>query len=193
VAQFASADELAARLGIELQGDEESRADALLSLASGLIQDAARQVIELVEDETVILRGSREGKILLPERPVVSISSVLIAGDSQDPSSYYLDRDHLARAGGGLWGDLLSPTTLGDPSEELVVTYTHGFEETPGSVKAICLEAVVRAWVNPGAVAQEGYGGERVVYPVQGLLLTSEERRTLRKLTGRRSESSALR
>lgn len=183
MAQFASADELAARLGIELQGDEESRADALLSLASSLIQDAARQVIELVEDETVILRGSREGKILLPERPVVSISSVLIAGDSQDPSSYYLDRDHLARAGGGLW----------DPSEELVVTYTHGFEETPGSVKAICLEAVVRAWVNPGAVAQEGYGGERVVYPVQGLLLTSEERRTLRKLTGRRSESSALR
>ena len=40
---------------------------------------------------------------------------------------------------------------------------------------------------------EEGYGGERVVYPVQGLLLTSEERRTLRKLTGRRSESSALR
>lgn len=189
MAQFASADDLAAQLGIELTENEESRADALLSLASGLIQDAARQTIELVENETVVMRRARGAVVLLAERPVVSVSSVLAGGDALAADTYYLDGDCLVRSG-GTWGDLLGVGFSGN--DELVVTYTHGYEEIPETIKGICVAAVVRAWVNPGAVAQEGYGSERVVYPVQGMLLTAQERRALRKVTGRRSEPSAV-
>ena len=192
MAQFATAAELAARLGVTFAGDEGSRATALLTLASGLIQQEARQTIELVTDDVLTIRGTRERKLLLPERPVVSVSSITLGGSAVSSDSYYIDGDHLVRGSGG---DFLSDFSggYGSAASPLVITYTHGYATIPDAIKAICIEAVVRVWVNPGSVAREAYGSESVVYPVQGMALTPDERRSLRRTLGRRSESATVR
>lgn len=197
MAQFATADELAARLGITLAGGEVTRANTLLTLASGLIQGEARQTIARVTDDVLAIRGLTEGKILLPERPVISVSAVSLADDLVNADDYYLDGDELVRGGigwsawldrydfgGGRWGSSSSP---------LVVTYTHGYSTIPDAIKSVCVESTVRAYVNPGSVEQEAYGSERTSYGAVGLTLTDDERRIVRRVCGRRSESLAVR
>jgi hypothetical protein len=197
VAQFATANELAARLGITLAGGETTRANTLLSLASGLIQGETRQQIELVEDDELAVRGLVEGRILLPERPVVSVAAVSLNGEAVPSGGYYLDGDTLVRGGGGwtAWLDAQDGIggRWGSNRTPLTVTYTHGYETIPDAIKAVCIEAAVRAYVNPGSVEQEAYGSERTSYGAVGLTLTPEERRTVKRAVSRRSESLAVR
>lgn len=183
MAEFATAEELAARLDLSLTEAEKARAKSLLALASGLVQQVARQVIERVEDDQLIRRGTPESTIRLPERPVESVSSVTLDGEAlAEDESWYRDGNELTRPAG--WGRA---------SEALVITYTHGYTVIPDAIKAVVLEAVVRVWVNPGSVSQEGYGSERVAYADAGLVLTREERRTVRRVVSRGSESVPLR
>jgi hypothetical protein len=197
MAQFATANELAARLGITLAGDEAARANTLLTLASGLIQGATRQRIERVENDVLAIRGLTEGRILLPERPVISVSAVSLNGETVNAGDYYLDGDSLVRGGsgwtawldaqdfgGGRWGSSRTPLT---------VTYTHGYETIPGAIKTVCIESAVRAYVNPGSVEQESYGSERTSYGAVGLTLTPDERSIVRRAVSRGAESLAIR
>lgn len=197
MAPFASADELAERLGVTFDEAEESRATSLLTTASGLIQAEARQRIEKVDGDELTLRGRNEPRLLLPERPVISVASVSQGGTELSSSVWYLDSDELVRKGGWytnfLAGYEWDGSGWGSPDIEIVVTYTHGYETIPEAIKGVCLEAAVRAYVNPGSVSQEAYGSERTSYPVQGLMLTGEEKRTIHRELGRRSESLALR
>lgn len=180
---FATHDELAARLGIELTVEEETRADALLELASAVIQEEAGQVIERVEDDVLTLRGVPSRRLRLPERPVESVSGVVLAGETLDEGDHwYLEGDELVRTGPvfGFWPSI--GYGFGNPDQELVITYTHGFATIPGAIKAVCLEAVVRVWVNPASVRQEGYGSEQVAYQAgNGLVLTEYERRVVHR------------
>lgn len=184
MAQFATAAELAARLGVTLTKDEEARANVLLTQASGLIQDVTGQTIEKVTDDELIRIGQEDNRMRLPQRPVISVSSVTLAGEVQEADTYHLEGD-----------ELVSYCGWGYPDETLVVTYTHGFAEVPETVKAICLEAVVRVWVNPGSVSTDEHGSERVQYGRdRGLLLAETELSTLaRILAPRASRSMRLR
>src|SRR5581483_3923985 len=78
--RFADSDDLAARLGLVFTDDEHVRANTLLEIASGLIQDEAKQKIALVTDDVFTMPGTTEQLIKLPERPVVSVSSVTLDG-----------------------------------------------------------------------------------------------------------------
>ena len=188
MAAFATHQDLAARLGVTLTSDEQTRATALLALASGLIRSVARQRIELVEDDTLTIRGSGESTYLLPERPVVSVSSVTINGTAADAATWWLEDDTLVRPGG-----------FGSTRWPLVIVYTHGYpaDEIPEAIKAVCLEAVVRVWVNPGSVVSERVGSEQTTYTLQGaptgLLLTADERRAVRHAVRRGARSEVLR
>lgn len=191
---FAAASDLASRLGITLTEDEQVRADALLGLATGVIKGEAGQEIERVEDDEITLRGTRERRILLPERPVVSVSSVTIDEVEIASTGWFVDGDHLVRRSS--WLDFMDGLDFEGwdvAAAEIAVTYTHGYDPVPGAIKAICLEAAVRAYVNPGSVGQESYGSERTSYPVQGLTLTSAEKSTIRRTLGRRAGMLALR
>jgi hypothetical protein len=183
MSQFATADELAARLDVDFTEDEGERADAHLTLASGLIQASARQVIEMVEDDELTRRGSRESSIILPERPVVEVSAVTLRG--RDVTGWYLDGDELVRSSGaGLRSEdpFASCGAWGSPDSELVITYTHGYEEIPDAIKAICLECVVRV-----------YAMKDLSDGVSGLWLMQSEKDTICRVTGRRVSSSPLR
>lgn len=183
MAQFATADDLADRLAVTLTGPEQTRAGKLLTLASGLIQKEARQKVERIAGDTLTRRGSYSSRVRLPERPVESITSVTLDGTALvEDDDYYRDGDELVRSVG--WGN---------PSDELVVVYTHGYTAIPDAVKAICVEMVVRVWVNPGAARQEAIGSENVSYGAVGLLLTSDEKSVIRDALRRTSGSVTLR
>lgn len=179
---FATNAEFANRLGVTLTAGEQTDADNLLALASDLIRSETGQTIDLVEDDELTRRGSPGSRIRLPQRPVVDVTAVTLAGVAVSSDDWYVEGDELVRsqwdAGnqahfgfGGSWGQ---------PTQELVITYTHGYSTIPGVVKAVCLEMVVRAWVNPGTVLAETHGSESVTYQrSNGLLLTDDERRAL--------------
>lgn len=199
VASFATAADLAERLGLTLTDDEETRATALLARASGLICDEAKQDIVLVEDDTLTRQGTTDERILLPERPVVSVASVTLDGGAlTEGGAWYLDGNEIVRKGWTLMlgGELYGCRGFGWESQELVIVYTHGYDddEIPPLLKEIAVEMVVRVWVNPGSVIQESIAGEGATYapysaPPRGLLVTAAEASQLRRMFGRKARS----
>jgi hypothetical protein len=203
---FASSDDLAARLRITLTDEEETDADSLLELASGLVRVAVKQTIDLVEDDELELPGTNDELILLPQRPVVSVASVTIDGAALiEGTHWYLEKNSIVRMPAPLRGDPLqlnSPYLLGGnrrgfgwPTQTLEIVYTHGWAEgSPGLelARATVVEAVVRVWVNPGAVIEETVGNTRTMYSMRsgtempsGLMLTPAEEKKLRRFFGR--------
>lgn len=191
MALFASSDDLAARLGVTLTSGEQSRADELLTLVSGLVQREARQRIELVINDVLTVPGTPDTRFRLPERPIVAVTNVTVNGLTVTPGigsmNYSRHADYLSR-----------PYGWGIPEQSVVVTYTHGYAEIPDAIKAVCLEAVVRAWVNPGNVLREVHGSEMTMYAAgtvtpTGLLLTAEEQRVVHDTIRRPAGSTVLR
>lgn len=206
--QFASNDDLAGRVffgnGNTFTDAEKTAADALLTLASGLIQDVTGQVIARVTDDVLTMPGTPEDRIVLPEKPVISIASIMLDdAPLVEGSDWYLDGSTIFRKAafynrdfGILNGPYLLGSSFGTPLQTLTITYTHGYAEDdiPATVKAICMEAVVRCFVNPGAVARETVGNTSTVYDnmrfsPSGLVLTDDERRTLKRKFGPRALS----
>lgn len=196
--RFASSTDLQAWLGVDLTAAEHIRAGRLLADATGLVQKATRQTIARVTNDVFTRPGAYADRIRLPERPVVAVTSVVLDDETLTAGDeWYLDGDELVRVGvwptsqnhfktlGGGWGD---------PSQALIVTYTHGYDPVPETVKAVCLQAVTRVWTNPGMVQQENYGPMQTAYgPARGLVLTTEEIQAVRQAVGRTSASTVLR
>lgn len=206
VLPFANASDLEHRLGIDFTADEEARANVLLTLATRLIQQETKQTIALVENDTLEVRSIYDERFRLPERPVVSIASVTLTPQQGEPTTidtntYYLDGDELVRASfPAHYQQFFTNWQRGwlGPLYTLSIVYTHGFAAVPDLVKAICMEIVVRVWVNPGSVARETVGNVSTVYdnnrfsPV-GLAITDAERSALSDLLRRHSGSVKLR
>lgn len=147
MAAFADSNDLASYSGdSSLDG---LRGTLLLEQASAVIRSYCRQTFDFVVDDEVELRGTWSRKLYLPERPVVSVSSVTI--DRAATTSWRRVRDVLYSRSGS-WGG---------PAVAVTVTYTHGF--APGAaaletVKAVCLQVATRASRNPSALSQESLG-----------------------------------
>lgn len=207
MAQFADHNDFATRLGLTLTSEEQTRADALLATASGIIQQRMRQKIELVTDDDYSVRSSYDDRVRLPERPIISVSSVtltLIGGAATyapPANTWYLDRDEIVRTAWPLAAQYAfagyQRGWLG-PLYQMDVVYTHGFEAIPELVKSICMEMVVRIWVNPGSVARESIGDTYTIYDNMrfsptGMQMTDEEYAQLRELLRRNANSIPLR
>lgn len=205
--QFATADDLAARLGLTFSPEDQARANLLLQRASGLIQAATRQTIALVEDDEYTIMGPRGRVIPLPELPVVSVASVVLNGT--EINDWYLDGSHvvLRPAGGVLFVENMIDFDMpflgggfGWRGIPLVITYTHGWDNPPEPIGTICLEAVRRVWVNPGSLISETQGSSTWDYmprsstdTTMGLELTTAELEQLRRVFGRPVRSIPLR
>lgn len=204
---FASVDDFAARLGLTFTNEETTRATVLLGMASRLIQDETGQTIELVTDDVLTVRSVFENRFRLPQRPVVDVTSVKLDNVEAGVDSWYLDGDEIVQSTFPVLSDrhfFSFPSGRGwlGPQHELEVTYSHGYDDDaiPSVVKTACMEAVVRVWVNPGAVLQEKIGEESTVYapfsgthlPV-GLLLTDAEKKALNDKLRRTSGAVKLR
>jgi hypothetical protein len=157
VTQFASAEDLGDFLGEPLAGARLTQAYIALELASAVIQSWARQQFVYVEDDIVLLAGTDDWELPLPERPVVDVTVVTVDGVALAPATDYLLSGGVLRRAGGWAGATGLPSVVS-------VTYSHGFEVIPGDVRAVTLALAARMLANPVGVRQEGIGSYNVTY-----------------------------
>jgi hypothetical protein len=129
---------------------DSAAAELALASASAVIRKWTRQTITRVADDTAILRVIDCDELVLPQRPVVSVSEVKV--NSLVLHDWVLSVDRLLRTGG--WHRLPGTTTYPDPGL-VQVTYTHGWEEIPDEVRAVCLDLASATLVNPSMLRQE--------------------------------------
>ena len=139
---FATAAELAAVTQSEIGA---AAADLALASASAIIRRWTRQTITRVVDDVATLRVLDECELILPQRPVESVSRVRV--HSLTLQDWVLSGDRLLRTGG--WRRLPGTTTYPDPGL-VEVTYTHGWDEAPDDVRAVCLDLASMSVTNPG-------------------------------------------
>jgi hypothetical protein len=155
VTAFSTNDDFAARFGEDLSDLEMTRVDALLArLRHHQGTPPARRF--RWSKTTRSAGGTRDDRILLPERPVVSVASVTLNGLAlAAEGAWFLDGDEIVRRATNTFFEgtiFVEPLSLpyigfGWESETLKIVYTHGYADDaiPGTVKAICVEAAVRA------------------------------------------------
>jgi hypothetical protein len=198
VASFATPDDLADYLGRDrfAEPTEYRQAVMVLDLASGEIRAWTRQTIDFVTDDEVVLVGSWCAGLQLPERPVVSVSSVTFDGRSLVSGT-----DYDLAAGSLLFGTyrsgwfpqgaagLYGASTWGGPETTVQVTYTHGFATVPTVVKSATLAIAGRligggigGTASGGQVRSETIAGYSVTYANAGATTALQD-----------SEMSALR
>jgi hypothetical protein len=196
--QFATAQELRTMLDgttLDPVADAEwtLQADALLTYVSADMQLAARNRIIRTTDATAKLAGTWNRDLLLPQRPVVSVTSVALNGNAIALPDYTWNDRYLLRRYGrfGTYSDLehLAPhdgAHWGGPESTVEVVYTFGYEaaSVPVWVKGMCLRVSGRAITNPEQVTQEALGTYSVSYGSRmaagGTWLTTEETKLLR-------------
>jgi hypothetical protein len=165
---LADATALEARLGRPLTTPEADRATALLADASAMVRAYTRQDFTQVDDETVVLR-SQQGEIRLPQRPVLSVTTVVAIGAGGAPDLPVV---------GWMWDGLdivrLFPNSPIINLPELWyeddvdaypgtyrVTYSHGVTQVPPDVAAVVAGMVLRTLTAPtmaGGVTGETIG-----------------------------------
>ena len=180
---FASPTDLAARLQL---GDAPIDADAatvLLETATGLIQgELGGQRLVAVADDDIVILGTTERWLDLPQRPVTAVMSVAI--DGGDPiTDYKVFGSRMFRSSG--WASCST-----EPAA-VAVTYSHGYAagaQELQTARAVCLAAAASAYSNPS-----GLIGERIDdYSAQWdavaahMSLPDHARRALQRAYGRR-------
>lgn len=141
---FATAAELAASMQTAV---DQAAAELALASASAVIRNWTRQSITRVVDDVVKLRIIDYDELVLPQRPVESVSQVKV--NSVVLVDWVPSGDRLLRPGG--WRYLPGTTTYPDPGL-VQVTYTHGWDEIPDDVRAVCLDLASTTLTNPSGL-----------------------------------------
>lgn len=186
---LATVDEFAAYLGQTFDTAAQARASRVLAAASARIRGWCRQTITLVEDETVTLRIIDPDELVLPQRPVLSVSSVVVHGITL--ADWTLRGDKLLRRYG--WHYFPGPQIWPDP-RLATVTYSHGYADPPEIVGTICMEIATMTYNNPLGLRQEAiddYNRTWAIETVGAGQLTKDHKQLLGDIR-RRSGSTHL-
>jgi hypothetical protein len=144
---FATAAELSQFIG-NPEPDDLSRMQLFLGLASSEIRRFTAQTLSEVAADVVTFPPTDWDRLILPERPVTAITSVLVGVSGY--TNYRFTRAGVIHELSGLeW-------TLG-----ATVTYNHGYPEVSNeyqAVKGVCLEAASRAYTLNERSASEAMG-----------------------------------
>lgn len=142
MAAFATLEDLAARLQVDLASLNVDAAVLLLDSATGIIKgEADGQQIEQSVDDSIVVQPSRglSSLVWLPQHPVTAVASVTVDG-----VVLVADRDYTWTVSGMLWrggrGVWASP---------VAVVYTHGYPTVPDDLRAVCVDMAARAMANP--------------------------------------------
>lgn len=144
---FATAADLAA--ATQRSDLSAESADLALASASAVIRRWTRQQITLVTDDIVTLRVLTEQELVLPQKPVLDVSQVRV--NSLVLQDWVLSGDRLLRTGG--WRRLPGTATYPDPGL-VEVTYSHGYDEIPDEVRAVCIDLAAMSVTNPGGLRE---------------------------------------
>ena len=160
---------------------------ALLDAASAAVREAAGCPIS-EQTSTVTLWTEASRRIELPARPVRSVASVVLDGETLT-----VDDDYVVR-GSSLWRDC-QWQAQGDIPGELVVTFTHGYAEVPADiVDLVCnlvgagMASVTEGYASHAGKQYESIDDYRVGYTVGPDAISSVmelPERTVRSLRAR--------
>jgi hypothetical protein len=138
---FATATELAQYMGLSEPVDL-ARYQAHLGYASAAVRRFCGQSLSQVAADVVTLEPVDRDTLLLPERPVTAITTVVANGVTLSPSTDY----RFTRAGRLISGTLLAFGS--DWTYGATVTYDHGYAETTdefAAIKTVCLQIASRS------------------------------------------------
>jgi hypothetical protein len=123
----------------------DGRDQAAIDVVTALMRGHCRQTLTRVADDTVTIPGTQGRRLLLGERPVVSITSpIIVDGVALADSEWRWNRrGSLYRFGG--WGDEWT---------DVEVTYTHGFATLPDDLAAVCRTASIRLATNTTGIVR---------------------------------------
>jgi hypothetical protein len=182
---LATVADLATLLGRTFTTEQELQAQALLDQASSIVRSYVRQdITRATTTDTFTMRRTDPvlhrcaGAVTLPQRPVVDVTSVKV--NDVETADWWQDGNELLLRSAA-WN---RPPTANRPPR-VTVTYTHGWDDAPGDIKAIVLQAANRVIVNPSGIRSETVGGESVTYLIPaageylGVLLSRTEQKVL--------------
>jgi hypothetical protein len=152
-------------------------AQAALDVVTALMRAYTRQTLTAVADDAVILAGTQSRRLLLGERPVTAIDSlILVDGVALADIEWRWNRRGVLWRQEG-WGDDVTAVQL---------TYDHGFATVPADLAAVSRTAAVRLSSNPGGRAhytvvgdfQVGFGQPELAFTLAELAVLNKYRRS---------------
>lgn len=164
-----------------------------IDAACDLVRERSEQIFNQTIGDTVTLDGTGTSCLLLPERPVNNVGTVVVS-----PWPYlggtaytYGTADYRFTRSGRLYaGTAVNPSWAGATycgawprgEQNVTVTYDHGYTDDtfPRSVRMVALQLAARIIVQ-GVVKQESDGQQNVTYATGALDLTPTEEIVLEK------------
>ncbi|MDU2058159.1 MAG: hypothetical protein E6719_02475 [Dermabacter sp.] len=124
-------------------------------VAAQLIRDYCGWHVAPVLEESIILDGNGEGRILLPSRRVLNVSEVRVHGDVLAPTEFEWSQDGMLKRVGGVWPDSY---------RSVQVTLEHGFDYA-GVLADVARAIVARMEADPtGVIASQRAGTQSVSF-----------------------------
>lgn len=186
MADLATLDALAGRLGLDLTDLDLSKANPALANASGIVRALSgppRQDLTFVSQETVILKGGTQ-VLTLPQRPaVVDVSNPLTVvelGDFGDVDFIAVEGRDYERLGNELrrgnpwwWTSRYMGwpfnRPLGTWAPRVQVIYSHGYTSIPPEIQSIVLDVAQMQYDNPGLLRSLSIGDYSETYASERL------------------------
>jgi hypothetical protein len=188
-APFFTSTDLANWLQLDPSVINAGTATLLAQLASDVIRDEIRLSVDHVDNDQVTLWGDNGEILLLPERPVTAVTSVLLDNQAlvpvvQDATSTMLMYDwrpdgrlyRIVYGGSFYAGELMFKWPSGVPVK---ITYNHGWTSVPSALKSVALQIAAQAYSNPEMHDQERVGWVEWQTKLQALLLSPNQRTAL--------------
>jgi hypothetical protein len=149
MANFATVENMAAFLQVPItSADEVAAAERALTEATAAIRNYTGQHLSQVAGDVVTLDG-RGNRLLLPELPVTGVASVVEDGETLTVTTdYKLGAHGILHRINRRWASGV---------QNVVVTYSHGYDELPDDIVNICTRAACRAY-QAGLTATETEG-----------------------------------
>lgn len=114
------------------------------------IQSYCRLTFGKVDNGVLTLSGTPGRRLVIGERPLRAVTSVVLDGAALAPADYRWTR------AGALWRD----SGWGDESRQVVLTASYGFLAIPRDIASVVDSASLRLVVNPEAWKSMQHSGE---------------------------------
>jgi len=135
---FCAKSDLEALIQTAIDEAHETAATRAITEATAIIQNYCQQTLELTEDDELTLDSRGGRRIVLPQRPVIEVASVVEDDEELTAEDDYRLGQH------GILYRLGRDWARG--VQIITVTYSHGYETIPEDIKAICARAAARVY-----------------------------------------------
>ncbi len=172
---FISRQDLSDYIGRDVSADDG--ATIAVDAACQMVRTLAEQTLYPSGTATEYVDGSGTDVLILRERPVGTISEVLVAGTAETDYRFTAE-GHLTRGTGYENRDLAAAWPPG--RQNVRVTYSYGYSEVPEDLRFVALSLASRMVVQGGAI-NERVGEDAITYAVASTDVTDGERAIIHK------------